>query len=355
MRFAGAKVINNWRISKYFEKKNSKSQLFITFAPEMDIIRYPLNQVPVSHYAATIGFFDGVHRGHCYLLEHLCREAHDRGMKSMAITFDRHPREVVQPGWHPQLLTTLDEKCALLSETGIDMLVVLNFNSLMASLTARQFMDEVLRLRLGVSFLLTGYDNRFGHHRTETFSDYVVYGNEMGIEVVCAQPLIQNAKAFSSSLVRQLLSEGDVSAASECLGRYYSISGHVIHGERKGHSLGFPTANLLPDEPLKLIPARGAYAVEATFHDGTRYPAMANIGTRPTFSGVQQTLETHIFNFDTDIYGQRLTISFVTRLRGEKTFPTPEALALQLGQDREKAERILNEKEKKNEEQGENN
>ncbi len=352
MRFAGAKVINNWVISKYFEKKNSKSQLFSTFAPEMDIIFYPLNQVPVGCYAATIGFFDGVHRGHRYLLEQLCSEARNRGLKSMAITFDRHPREVVQPGWHPQLLTSLNEKCSLLSETGIDVLVVLSFDRSMASLSARRFMDEVLRSRLGTGLLLTGYDNRFGHHRVETFSDYVGYGNEMGIEVVCAQPLIENAKAFSSSLVRQYLLEGDVSSASVCLGRDYSISGHVVHGERKGHGLGFPTANLLPDEPLKLIPARGAYAVEATFPDGTHFPGMASIGTRPTFSGAQQTLETNIFDFDKDIYDQRLTISFVTRLRDEMTFPSPEALALQLVQDRERAEGIFRTKGKKDEEQG---
>ena len=279
-------------------------------------------------------------------------------MKSMAITFDRHPREVVQKGWQPQLLTTLDEKCALLTKTGVDMLVVLSFDEAMAALTARQFMEEVLSYRLGVELLLTGYDNRFGHDRKETFTDYVAYGQELGIEVVCAQPLRTNGTAaqitqqtrrggmvertFSSSLVRRLLAEGDVKTAAECLGRHYSIGGHVVHGEHKGHGLGFPTANLLPDEPLKLIPARGAYAVEALLPDGTRRHAMTNIGTRPTFHGEQQTLETHIFNFTQDIYDQSLTLAFIARLRDEMTFPSPEALSSQLAKDRLMAEKFSN-------------
>lgn len=335
----------------------------------MDIIRYPVIPVPEGRYAATTGFFDGVHRGHCFLLDQLRQEACVRGMKSMAITFDRHPREVVQAGWQPQLLTTLEEKCTLLAQTGIDVLVLLDFDKAMAALTARQFMAEVLYSRLGVELLLTGYDNRFGHDRRETFDDYVRYGSEMGIEVICAEALragteptptcglvrglplhqestedcpCESGRAFSSSLVRQFLANGDVSAAAECLGRYYSISGHVVHGERKGHGLGFPTANLLPDEPLKLIPARGAYAVEAILSDGARHHAMTNIGTRPTFHGEQQTLETHIFNFTQDIYDQSLTLAFIARLRDEMTFPSPEALSSQLAKDRLMAEKFSN-------------
>jgi riboflavin kinase/FMN adenylyltransferase len=351
MRLAGAKVVNVYVFSKFSGKKNAKSQLFRTFAAEMDIIRYPVFPVPLGRYAATIGFFDGVHRGHCFLLEQLRHEACARGMKSMAITFDRHPREVAHPGWHPQLLTTLDEKCALLAQTGIDVLVVLSFDEAMASLTARQFMADVLRDRLHADLLLTGYDNRFGHDRRESFADYVGYGQELDMEVVCAQPLrmegatvnrlTRQEEAFSSSLVRQLLLEGDVSTAEECLGRYYSISGHVVHGECKGHGLGFPTANLVSNEPLKLIPARGAYAVEALLPDGTCRHAMTNIGTRPTFHGEQQTLETHIFDFTQDIYDQPLTVIFVARLRDEMFFPSPEALASQLAEDRLKAEEML--------------
>ena len=317
----------------------------------MDIIHYPLTSVPEGRYAATIGFFDGVHRGHCFLLEQLRHEALTHGMKSMAISFDRHPREVVQTEWHPQLLTTLDEKCTLLAQTGIDVLVVLAFDHTMAALSARQFMSEVLSERLGVGLLLTGYDNRFGHNRTETYADYERYGRELGMEVICARPLpmsqtgcpIRQERAFSSSLVRRLLSEGDVSVAAECLGRYYSISGQVVHGEQNGHTLGFPTANLMADDPTKLIPARGAYAVWATLPGigGTRHGGMTNIGMRPTFHGEQLTLETNIFDPMGDLYGQPLRIEFVARLRDEMPFPSPEALASQLSLDREQARAVL--------------
>ena len=343
----------------------------------MNIYHYPAECVPDGRYGATIGFFDGVHRGHQFLLGQLREECSSRGLKSMVITFDRHPRQVtgivghgdrnIDPSlgqvpvpmtqWEPQLLTTLEERVALLAQTGIDAVVVLGFDSMMASLTARQFMADVLRDRLHVGLLLTGYDHRFGHDRRESFADYVGYGQELEMEVVGAPPLRmeraavqigqptkqeeETMRTFSSSVVRQLLAEGDVSSAAECLGRYYSISGHVVHGEHKGHGLGFPTANLVSNEPLKLIPARGAYAVEVLLTNGTRHHAMTNIGTRPTFHGEQQTLETHIFDFTQDIYNQPLTVTFVARLRDEMFFPSPEALASQLAEDRLKAEEIL--------------
>ena len=307
--------------------------------------------LPIHRFAATIGFFDGVHRGHQFLLKQLREEAGSRGLKSMAVTFDRHPRQVVQTDWQPQLLTTLEEKKELLSETGIDKVVVLPFDKTLAGLTAREFMSDVLHDRLHVELLLTGYDNRFGHNRTETFADYERYGSEMGIEVVCARPLMMTQggqegtaeTAYSSSIVRRLLAEGDVSSAAECLGRYYSISGQVVHGEQNGHTLGFPTANLMADDPMKLIPANGAYAVWATLPGigGTRHGGMTNIGMRPTFHGEQLTLETNIFDTMGDLYGQPLRIEFVARLRDEKLFPSPEALARQLSLDREQAKQIL--------------
>lgn len=311
--------------------------------------------LPIHRFAATIGFFDGVHRGHQFLLKQLREEAGARGLKSMAVTFDRHPRQVVQTDWQPQLLTTLEEKKELLSKTGIDQVVVLPFDKAMAGFTAREFMSDVLHDRLHVEMLLTGYDNRFGHNRTETFTDYERYGRELGMEVVCARPLTMMqagqgtredgaaGRAYSSSIVRRLLAEGDVSRAADCLGRYYSISGQVVHGEQNGHTLGFPTANLMADDPMKLIPANGAYAVWATLPGigGTRHGGMTNIGKRPTFHGEQLTLETNIFDTMGDLYGQPLRIEFVARLRDEKLFPSPEALARQLSLDREQAKQIL--------------
>ena len=325
----------------------------------MTTIYYPsMPFSPEGGYAATIGFFDGVHLGHRHLLRLLLQEAGARGLHTMAVTFDRPPREVVQPGWHPQLLTTLGEKAALLSATGIDVLVVLRFDEAMAALTARQFMGGVLHGQLGVSLLLTGYDNHFGHDRAASFADYVAYGRELGVEVVCAGAPARcavaaadglssqpgeglPAAACSSSLVRRLLTAGDVEAAAACLLRPYAITGHVVHGEHKGHGLGFPTANLVADEPLKLVPAKGVYAVEAVTADGRRHHAMTNIGTRPTFGGAVQTLETNIFGFAGNIYGQPLTIGFVARLRPERPFPSAAALAEQLARDRLAAQQCL--------------
>ena len=323
----------------------------------MDVFHYPDLSLSPERYASTIGFFDGVHLGHRYLLRQLNREASSRGLKSMAVTFDRHPREVVQAGWQPQLLSTLDEKVELLSQTGIDALVVLRFDEAMAALPARQFMGDVLHVQLHSDLLLTGYDNRFGHGRTESFADYECYGRELGMEVVCAHPLSlradtgsaptpadvhnQEEEVLSSSLVRRLLSAGDVARAAKCLGRHYSISGRVVHGERNGHALGFPTANLKPSDPQRLIPSTGCYAVVATLADGTRHHAMTNIGTRPTFHGQGLTLETNIFDETGEIYGQQLTIDFVSRLRDERTFDSLEALATQLAADRQEAERLL--------------
>jgi len=290
--------------------------------------------------AATIGVFDGVHRGHCFLMEQLRREATARGLRSMVITFERHPRQVVQPQWQPQLLTTLEEKARLIGQTGIDVLVVLRFDPQMAALSARDFMQQVLKEQLGVSLLLTGYDNRFGHNREEGFVDYRRYGQELGIEVVCGTPYGEGGERFSSSLTRRLIAEGRVDEAARCLGRPYTLTGTVVHGEQIGRTLGFPTANLRVEQEYRLLPATGVYAVgvrrEST---GQTYRGMMNIGHRPTFDGHRTTLEVHLFDFSGTLYGERLTVDFIVRLREERHFPTPEALKAQMQQDAEQAKK----------------
>ena len=331
-------------------------------------------------YAATIGFFDGVHLGHCYVLEQLHRLAQEKDMPSMAITFDRHPRQVVDTQWHPLLLTTLEEKIEMLQQTGIDVLVVLPFDEKMASLSARDFMLQVLKERLGVRLLLTGYDNRFGHRTAdshENFHDYVRYGNEMGIDVVCGEGLLtsrqqdikttrhqddkttrqqDNGVYVSSSLIRRLLSEGRVSEAAQCLGRPYSLSGTVVHGFEQGRKMGFPTANIQTDA-CRLVPADGVYAVHvkpqlsnlrsalplgsSKKSQTSNLIGLTNIGMRPTFDGHRRTIETHILDFEGDLYGQHITIDFVERLRDEQHFESPEELAQQMMRDAEAAKRIL--------------
>lgn len=291
---------------------------------------------------ATIGFFDGVHLGHRYIISEVVALAHREGLASMAVTFERHPRQVLHSDWCPQLLSTLDEKVALLSETGIDYLVVLQFDEAMAALSAYDFMHDILQRRLGVKTLVTGYDNRFGHNRAENFDDYVRYGQEMGMAVVRGKPFDAGAIRVSSSKVRRLLAEGQVEQAAKCLGRPYALAGRVVSGEHIGTGMGFPTANLQLQGEGKLVPASGVYAVKVRVDESSGlHHGMMNIGSRPTFGGHNQTLETHIFNFHGDIYGQQLVVWFVSRLRSEMKFDNRKALMLQLKSDLRQAEAAL--------------
>ena len=292
--------------------------------------------------AATIGCFDGVHRGHQMLVQMMVRQARQRGLKPIAVTFDRLPRQLFDPTFHPQLLSTLEEKTACLKELGVEEVIVLPFTHELASLSAEAFMREILRDRLSVELLVTGYDNRFGHDRNEGFDDYVRYGQALGMDVVRGDvAMMDEQNAVSSTVIRQLLAdEGRVEAMPDVLTRRYTLSGRVVSGEHIGHELGFPTANLEPDSQEKLIPASGAYAVWAMV-DGHRMPAMMNIGTRPTFEGKQQTLEVHILKDVGNLYGHSMTVEFVSRLRAEQRFDTREALIAQLEHDRQTTEQLL--------------
>lgn len=292
---------------------------------------------------ATVGFFDGVHVGHRHLIRRMCAYASERGLEAVVVTFERHPRQVLDSDWQPKLLSSLEERTQMLAQTGIDRIAVLQFDRQMASLSARDFMLRILKERLGVNTLFTGYDNRFGHQRSEGFDDYVSYGRSMGMEVVRADEVHADGLKVSSSTIRTYLTKGDVGKAAQCLGRPYSMSGTVVKGYHIGTDIGFPTANLQPDEPLKLIPAPGAYAVMVRVGDSTTaLPAMMNIGCRPTFDGDRQTLETHILHFDGDIYGQRMVVWWIQRLRDEQRFDSREDLVAQLRQDAEAAEQCLN-------------
>jgi riboflavin kinase/FMN adenylyltransferase len=317
------------------------SLFFITFAPMKTIILRKdvvLNEPQV----ATIGCFDGVHRGHRLLIRTVMEAAKERGLESALITFDRQPQELFDPTFRPQLLSTQEEKEALLQALGVDHLVVLPFTWEMAGLTAQAFMQQILRDRLHVKMLVTGYDNRFGRNRSEGFDDYVRYGRALGIEVVRGdeEKFPGTEEAVSSSAIRQLLLEGKVEQMWECLTRPYSLTGKVVQGEHIGHELGFPTANLALDHPDKLIPASGVYAVWALM-GSERMPAIMNIGVRPTFHGSRQTLEVHILDQVGDVYGRTLTVEFVKRLRAERMFDTREALVEQVKADKAEAVSLL--------------
>ena len=309
----------------------------------MEIIRDIEKTRMVVKCAATIGVFDGVHAGHRQVIKHLVSTAKFPHLASMVITFDRQPRQLFDPQFRPQLLTTQEEKEREIERLGVDFLVVLPFTKEMAQLSARDFMAQILKEKLNVKSLQIGYDNRFGHDRTEGFDDYWRYGQELGINVYQGIKLSFQDYHFAicSSNIRSLLADdGDIETATVMLQHPYQISGKVMPGEHIGHQLGFPTANIEPDDPYKLIPATGVYAVWAQIiNGGEAMPAMMNIGTRPTFDGRNRTLEVNILDFDGDLYGQTVLITFVTRLREERKFKSPEALVAQLKIDRERVKR----------------
>lgn len=305
------------------------------------MIKITLNEgiTDVCPSVATIGFFDGVHRGHRFLINNVVKEAASRGLQSTVVTFDRHPRQVLGSDFQPRLLSTNEEKMLLLSKTGVERCVMLPFSEQMAQMTACDFMKKILRDRLGVQVLIIGYDNRFGHNRCEGFDDYVRYGREMGIEVMSAQSFLLHGINVSSSMIRSFLQEGEIEMAENCLGYPYFFTGKVVKGFRVGHELGFPTANIEQDNMLKMIPSPGVYAVKVRIEGTVELKhAMMNIGTRPTFNGTQQTLEVHILNFNDDIYGKMISVAFVHKLRNERQFPSKEALSEQLVKDAQMVE-----------------
>lgn len=312
----------------------------------MEIIRNIEKTRMLLKSVATIGVFDGVHAGHQQVINRVVSDAKFHHLASMVITFDRHPRQLFDPQFRPQLLTTQQEKEQEIERLGVDFLVVLPFTKEMASLSARDFMAQVLKERLNVKMLQVGYDNRFGHDSTEGIDDYRRYGDELGIMVYKGIRLDfqgYHVPVCSSNIRSLIAEEGEVDTANIFLGRNYELSGKVMPGEHIGHQLGFPTANLEPDDPFKVIPASGVYGVWATVGDSQKpLPAMMNIGTRPTFDGRNRTLEVNIFDFDGDLYGQTVRISFLFRLREERKFESPEALVAQLQKDKEQVLYILN-------------
>ena len=294
-----------------------------------------------DRYAATIGFFDGVHRGHVHLLDELKAIAHERDLKSMAITFPEHPRQILQSDYRPRLLSTPHDKMKMLEQTGIDYCFPLHFTTALAALDAETFMTDFLQKKLGVSTLLVGHDHHFGHDTNLNIDDYCRIGKKIGMEVIPADACLYEGTPISSSRIRRELVAGNVKAANDMLGYRYTISGTVIHGLQNGRKMGFPTANLGPYCEFMQIPADGVYASIATV-DGETWPAMLNIGFRPTFEGKARTIEAHLLGFDRDIYFHELTLEFVDFLRPEKRFSSPQELAAQLETDREKTRQTLN-------------
>ncbi len=289
----------------------------------------------------TIGFFDGVHLGHRYLAECLRKEAASRGLQSRIVTFQEHPRQVLQSEYRPLLLTTLEKRMSLLHECGVDICTALHFTPRLAKMDARTFMSDILCSKLNARCLLLGHDHCFGHDRISGLEAYRQIGMEIGLEVIAADAYIWQDKPVSSSRIRACMAQGNVVDASTMLGYRYSLSGTVVHGLKNGRKMGFPTANLAPVCELLQIPANGVYSAWASV-GGETFKAMLNIGFRPTVDGEgkRRTIEAHLLDFDRDIYGEELTLSFVDYIRNEQRFDGLEALAGQLRKDRD----IINDK-----------
>lgn len=293
-----------------------------------------LSSTPLNHSVATIGFFDGVHTGHRFLIDRVKREAARDGLSSMLITFPVHPRKVMNPHINMQLLTTLNEKLQLLQKTGVDYCMMLDFTLDLAKLTAREFMEDVLYKQCGVRKLLIGYDHRFGHNRNEGFDDYCRYAAEIGMEVMRTDAFVHNDIHISSSLIRDCLMRGDLQRAALSLGYSYFMNGTVIDGYKVGRKMGFPTANLHINDSSKLIPADGVYAVDVYLPSGQHHRGMLNIGCRPTLeNGSNRSVEVHILDFEGDLYNQPLRVCLTHFIRNEQKFDSIEALTSQLHKD----------------------
>lgn len=287
-------------------------------------------------FCAAIGFFDGVHRGHCYLIDQVKAEAAKRGLLPIVISFEEHPRLAISGSrYWPELLTTNEQKLQLLARTGLAGCAMLHFTHDMSMLTSREFMQLILQKELDVHCLLIGYDHHFGSDLSAGFKDYVRYGRELGIEVLRERPFVADGELqISSSATRRFLTGGNVEIARACLGRPYVLEGTVVEGHHAGTLMGFPTANMRPDCNEQIIPGRGVYAVKAEIN-GFSYMGMLNIGWRPTLdNGDEQTIETHLLDYEGgDLYGHHIKLNFYRRIRDEHRFTNIEELQKQLAID----------------------
>ena len=300
------------------------------------------DRLPLGSTVATIGMFDGVHRGHATLVDFLKRQAADMGKQSLVITFLRHPRQVLHPDEPFGLIMPLGDRLARLEALGPDLLLPLDFTPELAQLDSAQFI-EWLRDHYGMSVLVTGYNHRFGHNKGETFEDYCRHGESLGVNIVKAPEYLGRYAPVSSTIIRGLIAAGRVVDAMHCMGAPYRLTGKVIHGFHNGRGLGFPTANVGEIDPCLLLPHNGAYAVLAHVA-GRQLQGMTNIGRRPTLdNGNQLSIEVNLFDFDDDIYGEMITLEFISFLRLEFKMCGLEELKQQLAMDRDNAKRLLKE------------
>lgn len=294
----------------------------------------------LPHPVVTMGNFDGIHRGHQEIFRILRREAEENGGTALVITFFPHPLKVLHPERAPRLITCLEDRIELIKCCGVGHILCLPFTEAFASWDPERFVRDILIRKLGTKKVLVGEDFRFGKNREGNIDFLQEKGEPYGYTVQKINPVQVDGMEVSSTRIRQCIQDGQIKQSATMLGRPYSISGKVVSGERRGKTLGFPTANLGTD--AELLPPNGVYAVRVIL-EGDRRPGVASLGVKPTFSGTQFTIEAHIFDFDEDIYGEPLRMEFVEWIREEKSFPDAGALVQQIDRDARKARHILQE------------
>ncbi|OGX82307.1 bifunctional riboflavin kinase/FAD synthetase [Hymenobacter glacialis] len=306
----------------------------------MHVIRDPAQFPFLGNAVVTSGTFDGVHVGHQRILGRLREVARASGGPSVVITYWPHPRLVLgPPPSHPellelQLLNTLDERIERLAGFGVDYLLIVPFTREFAQWTSEEYIQNLLLKTVGAKQLVIGYDHRFGKNREGGFDYLTQHAARYGLAVEEIKREDVDAVGVSSTRIRQALRQGDIATANRYLGYHYPLTGLVVHGQKLGRTIGYPTANLATTEPLKLVPAQGIYAVWATTAAGTRHPAMLSIGVRPTIGqDLAQTVEVNLLDFDGDLYDQLLTLEFVAWLRSEEKYNGLDALTAQLSLD----------------------
>ena len=290
--------------------------------------------------AVTVGTFDGFHAGHQVILDRTRSCARERNLQTAVVTFHPHPRKVLAQGAENlHILTTVGERIAIFEAAGVDVVVVIPFTRQFAATDSADFVRDFLVARLGMKAMVVGHDHHFGRNREGSFEVLKASGDQLGFQVTQVSPQEIEGRVVSSTRIRQLVSEGNVAEAAVLMGRAYRLRATVVAGSGRGRIIGFPTANLRPDDGGKLLPQRGVYAVDVQVKDRL-FNGMMNIGTRPTFEDDDLTLEVHIFNFNASLYGEEIEIHFKQFLRPEKRFDGPDALIKQLEIDKEICERL---------------
>ena len=285
--------------------------------------------------AVAVGVFDGVHWGHRAIFRQLVDISSKSGIKAIAMTFDKHPAELLAPNAAPYYINTIDQRIELIKCTGVDEVVVAEFNHALAELTHEEFMQQILLGTLNARHIVVGSNFRFGKERRGDIRYMTAEAPKLGIEISVVPAVIINGGPVSSTRIRALISRGDVSDAAKLLGRRFILRGTVVSGKQLGRQLGFPTANMQTNA-RQIVPARGVYAVEALVGKST-YSGVCNIGCNPTFGIGPETIEVHLMGFEGDIYGETLDVIFCRRLRDEMVFESPEKLVEQIRDDLKRA------------------